>query len=60
MTSMNIDSMLDLFEHELRGAFYMGRQLVDVLEDSSRRATNDRIADGFADHRVETLIQSFD
>lgn len=54
MSTMEIHSMRDLFEHELGGAYHMERRLVGVLDEMSRNATNDRISSGFADHREET------
>jgi ferritin-like metal-binding protein YciE len=51
---MQIDTMEDLFEHELRGAYHMESRLVGILGEMSEKATNDRIASGFADHRDET------
>lgn len=54
MSTMEIHSMRDLFEHELRGAYHMERRLVGILDEMSKNATNDRISSGFADHRDET------
>ena len=49
-----IDSLDDLFAHELRGAYHMELRLVDSLDEMAANATNDRISGGFETHRDET------
>lgn len=49
-----INSMRDMFVHNLRGAYHMERRLVGILDEMAENATNDKIATGFADHRDET------
>lgn len=51
---MQIESMHDLFVFELQGAYHMEKQLVETLDEMALKATNDRISQGFADHRDET------
>lgn len=52
--TMQINSVEDMFLHELRGAYHMERRLVDILDEMATNATNDHISKGFADHRDET------
>ena len=47
-------SLDDLFEHKLRQQYYAETQLVDQLDHMARRAENDRLSDGLAEHRDET------
>jgi len=49
-----IQTLRDLFLHELRGAYYMEGVLVDELDEMASTVTNDRISRSFADHREET------
>ncbi|WP_435181989.1 ferritin-like domain-containing protein [Halorussus sp. AFM4] len=51
---MALDTAEDLFEYELRGAYYAERQLVDLLDELQTSATEADLVDGFADHRDET------
>lgn len=52
---MALDTAEDLFEYELRGAYYAERQLVDMLDELQTSATEADLVDGFADHRDETV-----
>lgn len=51
---MEIRSLDDMFVYELQVAYQMEQQLVDILDEMSTKATNDKISKGFADHRDET------
>lgn len=53
-TVTEIDSLRDLFVHELRGAYHMELRLVDIVDEMAANATNDRISEGFETHREET------
>lgn len=52
---MNIETLDDLFEHELKGAYHMEARLVDILDEMAANATNEKVSRGFADHRDETV-----
>ena len=54
---MAIDSLDELFEHKLRQLYYVETQLVDDLDQMAMHASNDRLSEGFADHRDETREQ---
>lgn len=49
-----MNSLEEMFEHKLRQQYYAETQLVDELDHMARRADNDKLSDGFADHRDET------
>lgn len=49
-----MNSLEDVFEHKLRKQYYAETQLVDELDHMARQADNDRLSDGFAEHREET------
>lgn len=51
---MQIETLHDLFVYELRAAYYMERQLVDILGEMAEHATNDKIKDAFDHHQEET------
>lgn len=51
---MQLNSLRDLFLHELRGAYRMETRLVRILDQMADNATNDQLAQGFADHAEET------
>lgn len=51
---MTIDTLDELFVHKLCQQYYAERKLVDALDEMAINATNDRISEGFADHRDET------
>lgn len=53
----SIETLHDLFVDELRGAYYVETQLDDELDQMAMRASNDKISQGFADHRDETRRQ---
>lgn len=53
MTS-EITDLEGLFEYQLKGMYYVEQQLVDALDELARDATNDKLSDGFAQHRDET------
>ncbi|WP_254863231.1 ferritin-like domain-containing protein [Halovivax gelatinilyticus] len=47
-------SLEDMFEQKLRQQYYAETQLVEELDHMARRASNDRLSDGLAEHRDET------
>lgn len=51
---MTINSLEDLFVHELEQMYYVENRLVDVLGDLVEDASNDKLSTGFSDHRDET------
>lgn len=55
--TQTIGSLHDLFVDELRGAYYVETQLVGELDHMAMQASNDKISNGFADHRDETREQ---
>lgn len=54
---MALDSLEGMFEHKLRQMYYVETQLVDDLDQMAMRASNDKLSQGFADHRDETREQ---
>ncbi|MCU4924572.1 DUF892 family protein [Halobacteria archaeon AArc-dxtr1] len=51
---MTLNTLEDMFEHALRQMYYVETQLVEALDEMAINATNDRISEGFAEHREET------
>lgn len=49
-----MESLQDLFVHQLQGAYRTERHLVDSLDEMARNAEHDAVAGAFADHRDET------
>lgn len=56
--SATIDSLDDLFQHELEQMYYIENRLVDTLDQLANEANNDKLQKGFADHREETRKQT--
>ncbi|ELY66455.1 YciE/YciF ferroxidase family protein [Natronococcus jeotgali] len=54
---MSITGLRDLFVYKLRQQYYVEQELVDALDEMSRNTGNDRLSQGFADHRDETRTQ---
>ncbi|MFC4437809.1 MULTISPECIES: YciE/YciF ferroxidase family protein [Natrialbaceae] len=54
---MSIDTLHELFVHKLRQQYYIEQELVETLDEMSRNTGNDRMSQGFADHRDETRAQ---
>ncbi|HMB50759.1 MAG TPA: DUF892 family protein [Natronoarchaeum rubrum] len=50
----DIDTLEDLFEHELAALYYVETELIDVLDELALESRNDEIKEAFADHREET------
>ncbi|GAA0677839.1 ferritin-like domain-containing protein [Natronoarchaeum mannanilyticum] len=50
----DVDTLEDLFEHELAGLYYVETELIDVLDELALESRNDEIKAAFADHREET------
>lgn len=55
--AMALNTLEDLFEYQLRSAYYVERRLTDALDELQTSATNDRLVDAFAQHRDETEQQ---
>ena len=53
-TQTTIESLRDLFVDELRAAYYVETELVEELDHMARNASNEKISDGFANHREQT------
>lgn len=53
-----IRDLSDQFRYDLEAAYDMELELVDVLEELSRKASNDNLDRGFAKHRNETENQA--
>ncbi len=53
----HIDDLEELFYHKLAQQYYIEEELVGTLDEMAINATNDRLSDGFADHRDETRTQ---
>lgn len=54
---MALNTLEDLFEYQLRSAYYVERRLVDALDELQTSATDGKLVDAFADHRDETVRQ---
>jgi len=50
----DVDTLEDLFEHELAGLYYVETELIDVLDELALESRDDDLTDVFADHREET------
>ena len=51
---MTIDSLEDLFEHELEDVYYAENQLLDVLEELAEQTDSEEITRAFEEHREQT------
>lgn len=51
---MALNSLEDLFIHQLKQVYYVENRLVDVLGELVDDASNDKLSKGFSDHRDET------
>lgn len=49
-----IDDLEELFHHKLAQLYYTEQELVEALDEMAINASNDRMSEGFADHRDET------
>ncbi|WP_226042017.1 DUF892 family protein [Natrinema sp. DC36] len=54
---MTMNDLQELFVHKLAQQYYVERELVEALDEMARHTTNDRMSQGFADHREETRTQ---
>ena len=54
----SIRTLRDLFVDELQGAYYVEDRLVAELDHMAAEASNEKIRQGFADHRDETRTQT--
>ena len=52
---MTLNTLEDLFVHDLKQVYYVENRLVDVLGDLVDDASNDKLSKGFSDHRGETV-----
>ncbi|ADB60883.1 protein of unknown function DUF892 [Haloterrigena turkmenica DSM 5511] len=50
----HIDDLEELFHHKLAQMYYTEQELVEALDEMAINASNDRMSEGFADHRDET------
>lgn len=53
---MTLETETDLFEYQLRSAYYLERRLVDALDELQTSATQGKLVDAFAEHRDETAV----
>jgi ferritin-like metal-binding protein YciE len=51
---MTIDTLYDMFMHDLRSVYYIEKRLLDDLDMMISEATNDDLIDELRDHRSET------
>lgn len=54
---MAMNDLHELFVHKLAQQYYVEQELVETLDEMARHTTNDRMSQGFADHRDETRTQ---
>ncbi len=54
---MAMNDLHELFVHKLAQQYYVEQELVETLDEMARDTTNDRMSQGFADHRDETRTQ---
>ncbi len=54
---MAMNDLHELFVHKLAQQYYIEQELVETLDEMARNTTNDRMSQGFADHRDETRTQ---
>lgn len=54
---MAMNDLHELFVHKLAQQYYIEQELVETLDEMSKNTTNDRMSQGFADHRDETRTQ---
>ncbi|QLG48363.1 ferritin-like domain-containing protein [Natrinema halophilum] len=52
-----MNDLHQLFVHKLAQQYYVEQELVETLDEMARNTTNDRMSQGFADHRDETRTQ---
>ncbi len=52
--SKDIQSMADLFEHQLKDIYYAENQILKALPEMIEKATAPQLADGFRSHLAET------
>ncbi|WP_408960132.1 ferritin-like domain-containing protein [Natrinema sp. 74] len=52
-----MNDLHELFVHKLAQQYYVEQELVETLDEMARNTTNDRMSQGFADHRDETRTQ---
>lgn len=51
---MAVNSLRQLFEHELEDIYYAEHELLDVLEELADQTDDDEVAQAFREHREET------
>lgn len=51
---MPVETLDDLFDHELRMAYFVETELVDALDELAMETGHEDISRGFANHRDET------
>lgn len=51
---MTVETLEDLFEHELEDIYFAEHELLDVLEELADQTEDERISAAFREHREET------
>lgn len=51
---MTLETLDDMFNHQLETMYYVENQLVEATDELARDTTNDDLSDAFAEHREET------
>jgi len=51
---MAMETLEDLFEHELEDIYYAEHELLDVLDQLAEQTQNEELAQAFEEHREET------
>ncbi|WP_232688473.1 DUF892 family protein [Halobacterium zhouii] len=51
---MPVNTLEELFEHELQDIYFAEHELLDVLEELAEQTEDEEIAQAFRDHREET------
>lgn len=51
---MALDTLEDMFVYQLEEMYYIENRLVDALDEMASDATNDKLQEGFEEHREET------
>lgn len=49
-----METLEDMFEHNLKEMYYVENRLVGMLDEHATSASNDRLQQGFEEHREET------
>lgn len=52
---MTLNTLEDLFDHQLRAAYTVENRLVDTLSEMASQVDDEELADGFGQHEGETM-----